>query len=295
MTEPEKSPGFCISGTVFSAPPLEAGLYIVATPIGNLADMTLRGLQVLAAADLILCEDTRNSARLLDHYLITTRRTAFHQHNERQRADRIISDIQQGAAIALISDAGTPLLSDPGFPLVRAAREAGTDVFPLPGASALLAGLAGAGLPTDRFTFVGFLPSRSRARQRALLPLASLAHTLVFYESPRRILATVSQMAESFGPGRTATIAFEMTKRHERFLSGSLKELAGRLSVTPARGEAVILVHGACEQVVDENKWQAELAELLGEIPLREAVDRISMIYDLRRKQVYDAALRVKE
>ena len=295
VSDSDKSASFCISGTVFPAPPLAPGLYLVATPIGNLGDISLRALRTLAAADLVLCEDTRTSARLLDHYLITTKRKPFHEHNERARMNRVVSDIGQGAAVALISDAGTPLLSDPGFPLVRAARAAGIDVFPLPGASALLGALVGAGLPTDRFTFIGFLPARSRARQAELQRLASLTHTLVFYESPRRLAATLAQMARSFGGARMASIAFELTKRHERFLSGSLDELVAQLAATPARGEAVILVAGAGEQVVDEKVWKADLAEHLARMSLREAVEQVTSRHSLRRKQVYDAALRLRK
>ena len=271
------------------------GLYVVATPIGNLRDITIRALETLAAADLVLCEDTRQSAKLLDHFGIKTHRTALHEHNERERIANIIARLGEGQAIALISDAGTPLLSDPGFPLVRAVREAGFEVFAVPGASALLAALTVAGLPTDRFTFVGFLPPKSQARINALSPLASNTQTLVFYESPRRLAATIAAMAEIFGPDRAAAVALELTKRFERVLRGTLGELATELAAGETKGEAVILVAGAIEGEQDKGAWQQALAIALESQPLRTAVDEITIQFALKRKQVYDAALALKQ
>ena len=291
----EKNPAeFCISGTKFEAPPLAPGLYVVATPIGNLRDITIRALQTLAAVDMVLCEDTRQSARLLEHYLIKTQRIALHEHNERAKTPIIVQKLKQGAAIALISDAGTPLLSDPGFPLVRAVREAGLEVFALPGASALLGALATAGLPTDRFTFIGFLPPKQMARAAVLDGVASGSETLVFYESSRRLPATISAMIKSFGQNRPAAIALELTKKFERTLTGTLGELAQNLEQTPPRGEAVVLVGGAPDVELDEEIWLAALGDALKENPLRSAVDEISTRFKLRRKQVYDAALKLK-
>ena len=285
---------FVIGGHSLAAPGLAPGLYLVSTPIGNLRDITLRALETLAAADLVLCEDTRTSARLLDHYVIRTHREALHEHNEAARVPGLVARLQQGQAIALISDAGTPLLSDPGFPLVRAAREAGLPVFAIPGASALLAALATAGLPTDAFAFFGFLPVKQGARAAKLKDWAARPETLVFYESPRRLDATLSAMAEAFGADRPAAVALELTKKFERLQAGSLGELAERFSEGSTKGEAVIVVGGAPEQVVTPDDWQPALVAALAVQPLRAAVDEISARFGIKRKQVYDAALALK-
>ncbi|SDG23321.1 16S rRNA (cytidine(1402)-2'-O)-methyltransferase [Pelagibacterium luteolum] len=286
---------FVIAGHKISAERPAPGLYPVATPIGNLKDITLRALEILAGADLVLCEDTRHSARLFDAYGIKTPRTALHEHNERARIDSILAQIGEGKAIALISDAGTPLLSDPGFPLVRAAREDGIDIFPVPGPSALLAALTGAGLPTDAFAFFGFLPPKTGQRTNALAPLATRAETLVFYESPRRLGAALADMAAVFGPERRAVVAMELTKRFERFLSGSLADLASQF-VEDAKGEAVIVVAGSDGSVPPiSGDWEEALAEAMAEMPLRAAVDAVAQKFNLKRKQVYDAALKRKQ
>jgi 16S rRNA (cytidine1402-2'-O)-methyltransferase len=287
----ERRRSYFIAGTEFPAPPLTAGLHVVATPIGNLKDITIRALEVLAAAELILCEDTRHSATLLEHYGIRTPRKSLHEHNERARVGEIVAAIGAGQAIAQISDAGTPLLSDPGFPLVRGVREAGLEVFALPGPSALLAALASAGLPTDAFGFVGFLPARSGARANALAALKARTDTLAFYESPRRLGDTLAAMAEAFGNGRPAAVALELTKRFERVLRGSLGELAAQFSEGDTKGEAVILVGGGEGAVVEAADWQAALDVALTDQPLRAAVDEITARFGLKRKDVYDAAL----
>lgn len=285
---------YFVAGTRLEAPPLGAGLYVVSTPIGNLRDITLRALETLAGADVVYCEDTRMSARLLDHYGIRTPRKALHEHNERQRLDAVIEDLQRGGRVALISDAGTPLLSDPGFPLVRAAREAGLPVFAVPGASALLAALATAGLPTDSFAFFGFLPSKAGQRANALARSRDSRETLVYYESPRRLGDTLAAMAEAFGADRPAAVALELTKRFERLHRGSLGELAAEFAEVETRGEAVIVVGGAPERLVDAADWQAALATALEEQPLRAAVDAVSAQFGLKRKEVYDAALALR-
>ena len=289
----ERPHSFFIAGNEFAAPPLAAGLYVVATPIGNLKDITVRALETLAAADLILCEDTRHSATLLDHYGIRTARKSLHEHNERARIGEVVAAIGEGRAVAQISDAGTPLLSDPGFPLVRGVREAGLPVFALPGPSALLAALAVAGLPTDAFGFFGFLPAKAGARANAIAAIKGRTDTLVFYESPRRVADTLAAMAEILGE-RPAAVALELTKRFERVETGSLPELAARFAEVETKGEAVILVGGGAGLVVEEADWQAALAEALAGQPLRAAVDEISSRYGLKRKEVYDAALALK-
>lgn len=292
---PRTAPHYFIAGTGFPAPALQSGLYVVATPIGNLRDITIRALETLAAADAVYCEDTRMSARLLDHYGITTPRRSLHEHNERSRIDAILDALAHGACLALISDAGTPLLSDPGFPLVRAVREAGLPVFAIPGASALLAALATAGLPTDSFTFVGFLPPKAGARATALAALQARRETMVFYESPRRLAAALAAMAEAFGDDREAVVALELTKRYERLQRGTLAALADAFGGAATRGEAVIVVAGAGEAAPPlEADWHAALAEALAVQPLRAAVDAVSSSYRLKRKEVYHAALALR-
>lgn len=289
MTERPKT--WLLGTAQYEAPPLAAGLYVVATPIGNLKDITIRALETLAAADLVLCEDTRHSATLLDHYGIRADKRSLHEHNERQRADEIVAAIAGGKAVAQISDAGTPLLSDPGFPLVRAVREAGLPVFAVPGASALLAALASAGLPTDAFGFVGFLPSKAGQRANALSALKARTDTLVFYESPRRLGDSLAAMADAFGGERPAAVALELTKRFERIERGTLAELAAHYAEGDTKGEAVVLVGGATEAVAEAGDWQAALDEALAGQPLRAAVDEITARFGLKRKEVYDAAL----
>ena len=286
--------GYFIAGSTFEAPPLAPGLYVVATPIGNLRDITIRALETLASAEAVLCEDTRQSARLLDHYGIRTRRVALHEHNERARADDIVARIAGGAALALISDAGTPLLSDPGFPLIRALAEARLPVFAVPGPSALLSALVVAGLPTDAFAFHGFLPPKAGARANALRAMADSRETLVFYESPRRLDDTLKAMAEVLGE-RQAVVALELTKRFERTHRGTLAELAAEFAAGETRGEAVIVVAGAeAPAAPAAADWQAALqAEMAGQ-PLRVAVDEVTRRFGLKRKEVYDASLALK-
>jgi 16S rRNA (cytidine1402-2'-O)-methyltransferase len=295
LSEDPTSPSrYFIAGQGFEAPALAPGLHVVATPIGNLGDMTLRGLETLAAADLVLCEDPRTSGHLLSHFGIRTHRAALHEHNERARIEPLLERLRAGARIALISDAGTPLLSDPGFPLVRAAREAGIDVFAIPGASALLAALATAGLPTDSFSFHGFLPVKAAARRKQLGALVARPETLVFYESPRRLAATLEALAIAFGENRDAAVALELTKRFERLFRASLGALAKQFAAEETRGEAVIVVAGAPDMPADAADWQAALAEALARQPLRAAVDEIAANFALKRKEVYDAALVLK-
>ncbi len=284
---------YFIAGTPFPAPPLPAGLYVVSTPIGNLRDITIRALETLAAAGTILCEDTRTSAKLLDHYGIKGRRMALHEHNERERAADILARVGAGEVIALISDAGTPLLSDPGFPLIRAMAEADLPVIPIPGPSALLAALVVAGLPTDSFSFRGFLPQKAGARANALSAMRDSRETLVFYESPRRLPDSLAAMAESFGE-RQAVVALELTKRFERTRRGTLAGLAAAFADEEVKGEAVIVVAGASETLVAAEDWQAALEEAMVDQPLRAAVDEIAARFGLKRKEVYDAALRLK-
>lgn len=295
MPSVDKTAAFVLNGAALPAPPLAAGLHVVATPIGNLGDITLRALETLAGADLILCEDTRHSARLLEHYAIRTPRQSLHEHNERARIGALAARIAAGQAVALISDAGTPLVSDPGFPLVRALREEGLPVFAVPGPSALLAALSVAGLPTDRFSFIGFLPVKPVARASALDELSGRGETLVFYESPRRLGEALAAMADAFGSDRQAAVALELTKRFERIRRGTLGDLAQSFGGGETKGEAVIVVGGAPEgPAPGASDWKTALREAMGAEPLRAAVDAVAIAYGLKRKDVYAAALVIK-
>ncbi len=214
-------------------------LYLVATPIGNLADITHRALQVLNDVDLIACEDTRHTHKLLNHYGVSTKTISYHEHNEQQRAAELIDHLKQGTNIAVVSDAGTPSISDPGFRLVRAAIENEIAVVPVPGPSALITALIAAGLPTDEFFFAGFLPSRTSARRARLAELQSVPGTLIFYEAPHRLAATLKDAYEILGE-REAVVARELTKLHEEIRRGRLSELAA--DFTDVRGEIVVLI-----------------------------------------------------
>ncbi len=220
-------------------------LYLVATPIGNLEDITLRALRVLRQADLIACEDTRQTRKLLDHYGISRPLVSYHEHNERRRAKELLARLQMGASVALVSDAGTPLISDPGYRLVEAARDAGIAVVPVPGPSAVVAALTASGLPADTFHFAGFLPARRSERLRTLASLRNQRATLVFYEAPHRILDTLADLEETFGP-RRMVLARELTKIHEEFLRGTAARIRQALTERPSiRGEITLVVEGA--------------------------------------------------
>ncbi|MGB9148272.1 MAG: 16S rRNA (cytidine(1402)-2'-O)-methyltransferase [Acidobacteriaceae bacterium] len=227
-------------------PPLAPGLYLVATPIGNLEDITLRALRVLRSADRIACEDTRQTRKLLDRYGIVTPMISSHEHNEAERSRQLLAELRNGARIAVVTDAGTPGISDPGMVLARGAIEAGIPVYPIPGASAALSALIASGLDTERFLFLGFLPSKSGARRTALEDLAaSLAGpiTLIFYEAPHRILETLADIAAVWGDDCRVALARELTRIHEEFLRGAVREVrAGLASRDSIRGEMVLLV-----------------------------------------------------
>ena len=220
-------------------------LYIVATPIGNLEDITQRALRVLREVDLIACEDTRHTRKLLNHFGIETSTISYHEHNERERAEQMCALIDEGKSVAVVSDAGTPLISDPGFRVVNLAIEKGITVVPVPGASALITALSASGLPSDRFFFAGFLPSRANARRAKLEKLQSIEATLIFYEAPHRIAATLRDALNVLGD-REAVIARELTKLHEAFARGMLRQLVERFAEAKnPRGEIVLLISGA--------------------------------------------------
>lgn len=222
-------------------PTLPPGLYLVASPIGHLQDVTLRALEVLAGADLLACEDTRHTRRLLDRHGISARTTAYHAHNEHRQLPHLLGALRQGGSIALITDAGMPGISDPGMLLVRAAHAEGIPVVPIPGPSAVLTALAASGLPTAPFTFMGFLPPRSGARRRALEEMAALPHTLVLFEAPHRLAASLKDMAAILG-ARQVVVCREMTKIHEEFRAGTLVELAGAQAPERIRGEITVVI-----------------------------------------------------
>ncbi|MBS0440111.1 MAG: 16S rRNA (cytidine(1402)-2'-O)-methyltransferase [Proteobacteria bacterium] len=267
-------------------------LWIVATPIGNLADLSPRAQQVLRGADLIAAEDTRHSAALLAQFGIATRAVALHEHNEREKSDELVQRMRDGAQIALVSDAGTPLVSDPGFRLVRAARAAGIAVSPVPGACAAIAALSVAGLPSDRFVFEGFLPAKSAARRAHLQALVAETRTLIFYESSHRIEESLGDCAKVFGGDRHAVLARELTKIYETVLDGTLAQLSARVAsdADQRRGEFVLLVAGA-----DADADAARLAEghrvfelLRAELAPSRAAKLAAEITGASRKALYD-------
>jgi len=268
----------------------QAGLYVVATPIGNLEDITYRAVRLLSEADLIAAEDTRHSRVLLSHYNIKTPLQALHEHNEEQLEDYILGRVTNGEAIALISDAGTPLISDPGYRLVRAAREAGLPVYSVPGPSALTAALSVAGLPPDRFVFEGFLPSKSTARKKRLQALGRETRTLLFYESSHRIEAAIEDMKDVFEGQRMAAVCRELTKKFETVLRAPLVEISEMLAEdnNQTRGEFVIVVDGYTESE-DESLTRAYAVAqaLLEYLPASQAARVAAKLNDVPRRKVY--------
>jgi 16S rRNA (cytidine1402-2'-O)-methyltransferase len=273
-----------------------ATLYIVATPIGNLGDMSPRAVETLRTVAVIAAEDTRHSRVLFNHFAIQTPCVALHEHNESQMTEALTARLAGGESVALISDAGTPLISDPGFRLVRAAQEAGFKTVPIPGPSAVITALSVSGLPSDRFTFEGFLPAKSAARRQALERLKGETRTLIFYESPHRIRATLEDMGSVFGGQRRAVLARELTKLYETVLNDDLSGLSERLARDPdqLRGEMVVLVHGAEIMTADERSIRTVLEPLVDELPLKQAVALTARITGVSRNAVYDLALRLR-
>lgn len=267
------------------------GLYLVATPIGNLRDITLRALDVLGAADLIACEDTRVSRKLLDRYRIDRPLIPYHDHNAAETRPRILARLAQGQVVAVISDAGTPMISDPGYKLVIDAIAAGHHVEAVPGASSLLAALCVAGLPTDRFLFAGFLPPKTEGRRKALAELGRLSATLVFLEGVSRLRDALADMASVLGADRPAAVARELTKLHETIARGSLSDLAARFAGAPPKGEVVIVVGPPLDQAATAEDLDTALRTALKHASVREAAMTVAAATGLPKRTVYARAL----
>tara|TARA_R110001592_G_scaffold186525_3_gene430896 strand:- start:37 stop:894 length:858 start_codon:yes stop_codon:yes gene_type:complete len=277
---------------------VSATLYVVATPIGNLADLTERARQVLGAVNLIACEDTRHTQRLLQHLGLRKPMLSVHDHNERDRIQQVMDHLDQGRDIALVSDAGTPLISDPGYPLVQALRQAGHKVVPIPGASAMITALSAAGLPTDRFTFEGFLPHKSSGRKERLRAIAQDTCTLVFYEAKHRILNTLDDMSDVLGDQREAVVARELTKTFESFYRGTLMEIHAQLSSHDdhQKGEFVVMVTGnPAPAPASEIDTERLFKLLLAELPPKKAAAIIAELTGENKKELYQKALDWKD
>ncbi len=272
-------------------------LYIVSTPIGNLGDITERALRILAEVDLIACEDTRHTNKLLTHFSIKNKTLSLHDHNERQRQDQIANLLQEGKNIALVSDAGTPLISDPGFHIVKYLRELNLSVVPVPGACALIAALSASGLPTNRFTFEGFLPSKSGARKATLTALANEERTMVFYDAPRRAIDTVDDIVEVLGEERQIVIARELTKTFETIHNDTAGNIQKWLREDPnqLKGEMVLMIEGV---KVDTSEITPQITEtlrmLVKELPPKKACAITADIYKVKKNMLYDLALSLR-
>jgi 16S rRNA (cytidine1402-2'-O)-methyltransferase len=270
--------------------PLPPGLYIVATPIGNLGDMTSRAADTLRRVDRILAEDKRVTAKLLSHVGATAPMTAYHDHSDEALRDRILADLSS-KAIALVSDAGTPLISDPGYKLVRAARAAGLAVHTLPGASAAIAALTLAGLPTDRFLFLGFLPAKAKARAEAIAEVANVRATLVLYEGGSRLAESLEALSHGLGP-RDAAVVREISKLHEETVTGSLDELADRCAANPPKGEIVIVVAPPQARAeASDDELDGALKDALGRLSPSRAAQEVAAALNIPRKRAYARAL----
>ncbi len=291
----ENRAAYVIAGTEIAARPLEPALYLVATPIGNLGDITLRALETLAACDVLACEDTRVTRVLLDRYGIRQRSFAYHEHNAEEAGPRLIAALEEGRSVALVSDAGTPLVSDPGYRLVERAREAGIRVVPVPGPSAVLAALTGSGLPSDAFMFAGFLPVKDGARRSRLEELRAVPATLIFFESPRRLADSLAAMADVLGE-RRATIGRELTKAFEEFRTETLPSLAAHYAEaeTP-KGEVVVCVAPPGDEPVEAGDVDRLLLSLAAEMPASKAAGEAARMTGGKKPDLYRRLLELKE
>ena len=286
---------FLIGQATFRAPPLEPGLYLVATPIGNLGDMTIRALEVLAAADILACEDTRVTRVLLARYGIARRATAYHEHNADEAGPKLLAAIAQGKSVALVSDAGTPLVSDPGFRLVESARDAGLKVVPIPGASAALAALTASGLPSDSFFFAGFLPVKDGQRNTRLEELRTVPGTLIFFESPRRLADSLRAMAAVLGD-RPAAMCRELTKAFEEIRTGPLSGLAEHYAQAGApKGEVVVCVGPPVAAPAEAADVDALLRALDAEMGASRAAAEAARTTGMRKADLYKRLLELRD
>lgn len=274
--------------------PLQPGLYLVATPIGHLGDITLRALVVLAAADIIYCEDTRKSRILMAHFGIAQRLRPYHEHNAEQERPRVLAELKAGRTVALVSDAGTPLVSDPGYKLVRDALEAGHPVMSIPGPASPIAALTSSGLPPDTFLFGGFLPARSASRRTRLAELAAVPATLIFFEAPARVAETLADMAQVLGATRPGAVARELTKIHEEVRRGTLEALATWAASAALKGECIILAGPPQPAEVGDERIGSELARALETMSVRDASKAVADALGVKRARVYDLAVRLK-
>ncbi|BEV18016.1 16S rRNA (cytidine(1402)-2'-O)-methyltransferase [Herbaspirillum sp. DW155] len=274
-----------------------SALYVLATPIGNVCDITLRGLHVLAIADAVACEDTRNTSQLLQRYGLSKQLLATHEHNEREAAAKIVERLQAGQRVALVSDAGTPAVSDPGARVVDAVRAAGFQVIALPGASAAVTALSASGLSDARFYFVGFLPAKTRQRETALQELVAVQAALVFYEAPHRIVETVQSMLQVFGPTRQIVLARELTKLFEHIHRCPLGEALAWLEQDPnrQRGEFVVLLEGAQPVEGEDAEGERVLRILLEELPVKQAAALAAQITGQKKNALYERALQIRQ
>ncbi len=274
-------------------------LYCVSTPIGNLKDMTFRAIETLKQVKLILAEDTRHSGKLLNHYQIQTAMRPLHDHNERHQTDRIVADLQSGSSMALISDAGTPLVSDPGFVLVRACINAGIPVVSIPGPCAAITALTCAGLAMNQFTFVGFLPSKGQSRTQAISDLKDRSETLVFYESGRRLEDLLCQVIEIFEPGRQVVLAHELTKTYEHYYRGSAQQLWEDLKnhAFSIKGEWVVCIQGRSteHQLIKQSAVTDAIRQLLPHVSIKDIAQMLCSLTGQKRKDMYELALSIKE
>ena len=276
-----------------NAAPLAAGLYIVSTPIGNLSDITIRALFTLAAADIVVCEDTRHSRKLFSAYGIGRKLETYHDFSSERDRERILDALRGGKSVAVISDAGTPLIADPGFKLVRAAVAEGFSVFPVPGPSALLSALVASGLPSDQFFFGGFLPQKETGRRKTLEALRDIPGTLILYETPSRIEATLAALGEIL-PERAIAIARELTKMHETLARGTAPALLDEVKRNAPKGELVILIGSGEPRAASETEIEEALREALKRKSVKEAVEKVVMELGVGKKKVYNLALKLK-
>lgn len=295
MTELRRDPQFWLDSTRFEAPALAPGLYVVSTPIGHLDDITIRALKTLAAADAIFCEDTRVTRVLLDRYQIKTRLFSYHEHNAVKQRPKILERLEAGEAIALVSDAGTPLVSDPGYKLVEDVATAGIPVFPIPGPSALTAALTTAGLPTDTVVFLGFLPQKGGPRRRRIETFARQPTSLVLYESPNRLAQTLIDLADICGPERAAVVCRELTKRFETVVRGTLAELCEAFPPdSKVKGEIAVVVGPPEEDATSEEDAEALLAAALERLPAGKAAAEVARVTGRERRDLFQLALTLK-